>query len=343
MKKQGFLLALAFAAIIAVSLFTGCAKQPYDKPEYKDIPSNCTAFLIPTNGKTASQAQFMSEDYLRDNKVAKTSVQINHEWVKTGKKANDGYYRALETLVLVDRTPYSVTWTKYVGNGNTDSDLNPLRIAVESKESVGFTIPISLTASITEPDAVSFLYKYTEGRTLKSVVDTDVNSYIKTRAAAKFGSLTLTECKSTKQAVLDAIFTDATAYFKQFGITLGQFGMTDGFYYDDEKYQAEINRSMLLDLEGKNLATVEANAEKQRQIDFKNAANKTRIANEQAQAAPAMMRLQEIENSKIIAEAQAEAIVEFAKNATLPNILPESTFYQLGLDKLVPTAKSNGK
>jgi hypothetical protein len=295
------------------------------------------------NGDTSSQAKFMSEEYLRDNKVGKASVQINHEWVKTGKKKSDGYYRALESLVLVDRTPYSVTWTKYVGNGNTDADLNPLRIAVESKESVGYTIPISLTASITEPDAVTFLYKYTEGRTLKSVVDTDVNSYIKTRASAKFGALSLAECKAQKQAILDAVFTDATVYFKQFGITLGQFGMTDGFYYDDAKYQEEINRSMLLDVEGRNLATVEANSAKQRDIDFKNAANKTRIANEQAQAAPAMMKLQEIENSKIIAAAQAEAIVEFAKNATLPNILPESTFYQLGLDKLVPTAKSNGK
>jgi hypothetical protein len=38
MKKQGFLLALVLAVTLMTGLLTGCNKQPYDKPEYKDIP-----------------------------------------------------------------------------------------------------------------------------------------------------------------------------------------------------------------------------------------------------------------------------------------------------------------
>jgi len=170
--------------VLTTLSFSGCSpKRPFDKPEFKEIGSNETAFIVPLTGSTDKQAGFMSEKYLQDNKVATKRIPIPHEWVQDGKKANNGHYQATIQVIIVNRTPYSVTWTKYK-NGQ-DGDLDARRIPVESTESIGFTIPISVTAMISEEDAAKFLNKYTEKRSLADVVDTDVNAYIKTKSSER--------------------------------------------------------------------------------------------------------------------------------------------------------------
>lgn len=333
MKKLHGLFGMVLALVVGLS---ACGWKPYDVPEFVDIPANATAFVVPLTGETSNQAQFMSEAYLESSKVNVKRIQIPHVWVKTGAGEGDGKYMPTIAVLMLDRTPVSVTWTKYEPG---TQNLSATRIPVESSESIGFTIPISLTVMISEKDAAKFLAKYTAGRTLRSVVDTDVNSYIKTQAANRFGELKLTQCKAKKAAVIAAVFGAARDFFDDYGITITQAGMTDGFLYDDDKYQEAIDKAAVLQAESANLTETENNSAKQRQIDIKNAQAKATVAAIQAESAAAMLKLQEVENSRILAQAKAEAIIAFAKEARLPSVLPESSFYKLGLDGLIPTVK----
>lgn len=316
--------------LVALLLFASCGRKPYDKPEFVEIKSNETAFIVPLVGKSNSQSTFMSEDYLRENMVATKRVQITHEWVQTGRKSHQGEYKPTIKVVIVDRTPVSVSWS-----GAPDT-----KIGVESKGSIGFTIPISLTAMIEQEDAPRFLYKYTEGKSLLAVVNTDINAFIRTQASQRFGVESLENCKLKKKDILESIFVDAKKFFKEYGITISQFGMTDGFLYDDSSYQEAINKQAVLFAEGKNLEQKELNARKQRAIELANAQNERDIAATKASAVSSLRALQDVENSKIMAQAQADAIrITAEKGIKLPDIMPESAFYTLGLDSYIPTAK----
>lgn len=323
---------ISVLAVLAIFLVVSCVRQPYNVPKFVDIPTNGTAFIVPLNADTSAQSKFMSEEYLAQNKVATKRVQIPQEWVKTGRQANKGFYQPTISLIIVDRTPVSVTWTSSKNGGN-----DATKIGVESSESIGFTVPISLTAMIAEDDVPKFLNKYTPNMSLEKVVNTDVNAYIRTQASAKFGKLTVEQCKAQKADVLNSVFTSAKDFFAKFGITISQFGMTDGFLYDNENIQLSIDRQAQLQADGKALEEKAKNEAKQRSIDLANAQNEANIAATKASSVNALKAIQEVENSKIIAQAQADAIVEFAKNAKLPDVIPEGVFYNLGLDKLIPT------
>ena len=58
MKKTRF----SFAIILVAIVTTGC--KPYDQPEFVEIDTSETGFLIPLEGKTDSQTTFESERYL---------------------------------------------------------------------------------------------------------------------------------------------------------------------------------------------------------------------------------------------------------------------------------------
>ena len=314
--------------LLALVFMTSCGRVPYDTPEFVEIKANETAFVVPLVGKTSGQTEFMSEDYLRENMVATKRVQIPHEWVQMGRKRTKGEYKPTMAVILVDRTPVSVTWE------NTET-----KVAVESKESIGFTIPISITAMIEQSDAPKFLYKYTANRGLGSVVNTDVNAFVKTLASERFGTLTLEEIKLKKGDILKGIFADAQVFFKNYGITISQFGMTDGLLFDNEGIQTAIDRQAVLQAEGRALKEKEENSKKEREIALRNAENEAAIARQKSNTVTTLMALQEVENSKIRAEAEAEAIKIAAAHVQLPSVVPEGLFMQLGLDKYVPSAK----
>jgi len=70
--------------LLCLTGLTGCIK-PYDKPEYVEIDTSETGFLIPLEGDTTQQAKFQSEDYLKQRKVAAKRVQITHRWSQEGR------------------------------------------------------------------------------------------------------------------------------------------------------------------------------------------------------------------------------------------------------------------
>ena len=69
-------------ALLAPAL-SGCMK-PYDRPEYVEIDTSESAFLIPLEGDTTNQAAFSSVQFLEQKKVAAKRIQITHRWNATG-------------------------------------------------------------------------------------------------------------------------------------------------------------------------------------------------------------------------------------------------------------------
>lgn len=314
--------------VLAVFAFTSC--RPYDRPEFIEVDSNVSAFMIPmVMDKTENQTQILSVDFLRNNQVSAKRIQIPHIWVQKGRMYWSGDYMGTHKVIMVDRTPISITWDK-----NSDK-----AIKVESKESIGFVIPITLTVSIKEEDAAKFLYRYTSNKSLADVVNDNLNTAIKSELSKRFGKLTLEECRLQRNDIFEEVFSVIKTSFLEDGITVEQFGMSDGFIYEKPEIQESIDEQAILQAKGRALLEEEKNAEIERSIALENAKNQRQIAETQSQSAKTMLALQEVENSKILAEAQADAIREFAKKAELPAVVPEGVFYNLGLDKLIPTSE----
>ena len=327
-------LRLPFLMVMIAMLMslTSCIR-PYDKPAFVEVDSNETAFIIPLTGDTTDQSTFASESYLRQNMIAAKRIEVTHKWVKTGRTHASGHYVDNIRVILVDRSPVSVSW-------NADSGAQ--RISAESKESIGFTVPIAMTAMIEEENTPIFLSKYSDKVALKDVIVANINPYVNAKTSEKFASKTLVECRLQKNDIVKEIFEDTKEFFKDYGVTITQFGSVDGLTYDSPQIQEAIDKQAVLQAEGNALIEVELNAQKQRGIDLKNAQNEASIAREKASAVNSLRSLQEVENTKILAQAQADAIVITAqKGIVLPNIVPESSFYSLGLDKYVPSARAN--
>ena len=68
---------------------SGCIRA-YDRPEYVEIDTSETGFLIPLEGDSTEQVKFQSEDYLKQHKVAAKRVQITHRWSQEGRWPTDG-------------------------------------------------------------------------------------------------------------------------------------------------------------------------------------------------------------------------------------------------------------
>ena len=166
MKKK--IAMLFITGLIALST-TACIK-PYDKPEFVTIEASQTAFLIPLTGDTTDQASFESEELLAQAKVATKEVQIPHRWVKKGYGWWNGEYRDSSKLIVVERTPETREWNSGKDKGTSNKNQ---AIYAESKESIGFSVGMNISAQIyTEDDAVRFLYSY-NNKSLEEIMDRD--------------------------------------------------------------------------------------------------------------------------------------------------------------------------
>src|ERR1051325_5782488 len=92
-------------AVLVVVLTVIVLVRPYDVPEFIEVDSSESAFLIPLEGDTANQAAFQSVKFLEEKKVATKRVQITHRWQQMGYLPSNGRYVATVRLVKVDRRP----------------------------------------------------------------------------------------------------------------------------------------------------------------------------------------------------------------------------------------------
>src|SRR3954470_2734030 len=134
---------IVLAAVLGGTMFvsTSCMRD-YDKPEYSEIDTAETGFLIPLEGDSAGQAKFASEKYLDERKVAAKRVQIVHRWNQTGRLPNDGGWIPTVRLIKVKRSPVTREWTAEASRGTASKDQ---AIWTESQDSVGFSMGFTCT------------------------------------------------------------------------------------------------------------------------------------------------------------------------------------------------------
>ncbi len=181
--------------LVALALALGGCMRSYDKPEYVEIDTSETGFLIPLEGDSAKQARFESVDYLQERKVAAKRIQITHRWNQEGRWSNDGRWLPLVRLVKVNRSPVTREWTAEGKHATGDK-----AIWVESGDSVGFSMGFTCTAFIDEKDAATFLYWYPSG-SLTNVMDTEVRGRIQQAAAEVAAKYPLDSLRSKKQEI----------------------------------------------------------------------------------------------------------------------------------------------
>ncbi len=302
---------MLFAGSCALS---SCVK-PYDRPEYAEIDTSETGFLIPLEGDSGSQAKFQSEQYLRDLKVAAKRVQITHRWSQEGRLYGDGQWIPTVRLIKVNRSPVTREWTAEANSGSTDKNQ---AIWIESADSVGFSMGFTCTAFIAEEDAAKFLYWYPSG-SLDKVMDSEVRGRIQQISAEVAAKYPLDTLREKKQEISDAVKNDITKFFANRGVTVTTLGMFGGMTYENGEIQKAIDNTIIAQqLKVVNEARFDAQRRENDRIELE--ANATaeqarRIAAGQADA------------KKIQAAAEAQAIREV--NAALAEAKENPLLYQL--------------
>lgn len=309
---------------------TGCWRA-YDTPEYENVDTAETAFVVPLEGESSDQAKFQSENFLQDHKVAAKRVQITHRWNQTGRLWYDGSWIPSVRLIKVNRSPITREWTAEAGNGSANKDQ---AIWCESGDSVGFSIGFTATAHINEEDAAKFLYWYPAG-SLADVMDHEVRGRVQQVAAEVASRYPLDDLRGKKQEIIDAVRKDVTAFFAERGITVTTLGMFGGMTYENPKIQQAIDEVFIAQqLKDVALAKFEAQRKQneQLQLEAEGVAQKTQtVATAEAQAA---VTKAEAEAKSKIAAAEADAKSIETINAALQNASPQLlTIRQLDLEK----------
>ena len=98
------MLLFVFCPALVLIGTSGCIRS-YDRPEYVEIDTSETGFLIPLEGDTAEQVRFQSVDYLNQHKVATKRVQITHRWSQEGRWSTDSRWIPTVQLVKVNHSP----------------------------------------------------------------------------------------------------------------------------------------------------------------------------------------------------------------------------------------------
>jgi hypothetical protein len=292
-----------FIAASALVLTSGCMK-PYDSPEYVEIDTSETGFLIPLEGDGTQQAKFQSEDYLRERKVAAKRVQITHRWSQEGRLSSDGRWIPTVRLVKVNRSPVTREWMTVEAtdaSGNYRPSQTDQAIWIESADSVGFSMGFTCTGFISEEDAAKFLYWYPSG-SLADVMDREVRGRIQQVAAEVAAKYPLDTLRSKKQEISDAVKYDVTNFFATRGITITTVGMFGGMTYENPAIQKSIDETFIAQqLKVVAEAKFEAQKRENDRIELEADASAEKVRRE---------ALGEADARKTVAQGEADAISE---------------------------------
>ncbi|HKI71230.1 MAG TPA: SPFH domain-containing protein [Verrucomicrobiae bacterium] len=246
-KARLFKTTRVVVGLLSLAGLTGCMK-PYDKPEYVEIDTSETGFLIPLEGDATQQAKFQSEDYLKQRKVATKRVQITHRWSQEGRLAWDGRWIPTVRLVKVNRSPVTREWITPQGPAVAGQVLRGMAsdkaIWIESGDSVGFSMGFTCTAFIAEDEAARFLYWYPSG-SLADVMDREVRGRVQQGAAEVAAKYPLDLLRAKKQEIADAVKNDLTNFFAARGVTITTVGMFGGMTYENPDIQKSIDQTFI--------------------------------------------------------------------------------------------------
>lgn len=292
-------IAPVFIAIAALSL--GACK-PYDKPEYAEIDTSETGFLIPLEGDGTKQARFESVDYLTERKVAAKRVQITHRWSQEGRLPFSGQWMSSVRLVKVNRSPVTREW---IAEAKT-SDGNKA-IWIESADSVGFSMGFTCTAFIDEKSAATFLYWYPSG-SLASVMDTEVRGRIQQTSAEVAAKYPLDLLRGKKQEIADAVKADVISFFAPRGITVTTVGMFGGMTYENAAIQKSIDDTFIAQqLKVVTAAKFEAQQKENDRVELEAKATAERVRLEARGNSDARLMAAKADAESRLTQAKAEA------------------------------------
>ncbi len=279
---------LVLAALLPLTL-AGC--KPYNVPQYEEIDTNETAFLLPLEGDTTDQAQFKSHEYLEKHQVAAKRVQIEKRWNSTGRTYLNGDWIPTTRVVKVHRAPVTVQW--WADKKNPESEGKA--IWVESRDSISFSTGFTVTANIPENQAAIFLYRY-QGKDLKGVLDSEIRARIQSITAEVAAKYDLDVLRSKKQELIDAVRKDVIPFAKERGFEITTVGMFGGFEYENQEVQRAIDKTV---------------QDQQKKVSAEAEKDATRIQNETLQLAAKAKA--DAENLRADGEAKAIKAIADAK------------------------------
>lgn len=237
MRKLTFAIVALFAF---VTIFTTTSCKPFHEEKYIDVKPNQTAFVIPLEVGTSNQKALKSLEFLKQHQIAAKRIQVPTVWHQTGR-GNTGEWIPTVTVILVDRTPITREWTGDAGSGTSKSNQE---IVVESRNSIGFGVNITCTASIPEETTATYQYWY-GGKTLGQVMDDNVRSFIQDILTTGFGKRDLISCQNERTEVFKTMKDSTIAFFEQRGIRLDNIGAAGEFHYLNPEIQAAVNTEFI--------------------------------------------------------------------------------------------------
>jgi regulator of protease activity HflC (stomatin/prohibitin superfamily) len=273
--------------------------RPYDVPEFAEIDTSESAFLIPLDGDAAKQAAFPSAELLDQRKVAVKRVQIPHRWQELGRLPGQGQWVPTVRLVKVDRRPVTRLWTREAGSGTSPKDE---AVAAETKESINFSMGVTCTAYIPEEQAATFLYSY-PSKSLADMLDVEVRGRIQQVLSEEAARYTLEQLPARKNDVIQAVRADVVPYFQQRGIQVSSIGLYGGITYANPDIQRAIDDGAKA-AQQKVIAEARAEAAK---AEAKGKADAELIAVESQAKVKIAVARQEAEAQAARAEAEARA------------------------------------
>jgi hypothetical protein len=225
------------ALMSAIGLFIGCGPANVDR--YVEILPNETAFVLPLEGATKNQKQFKSIEFLEEHKVAAKRIMIPQRKMSTGRAYFSYEYKPNIMVIRVDRAPVTREWTKESQSGTSSSDD---ALYVESKESIEFGVPLTVTAYVKEENTAKFLYYYA-GKPLASIIDKNIRGYCLANLGREFAADNLEIVRTKKPQIIDALQKEAITFFEIKGITIEYIGTAGGLRYTDSQIQTSINNN----------------------------------------------------------------------------------------------------
>ncbi|MEI6715112.1 MAG: hypothetical protein WCO60_15235 [Verrucomicrobiota bacterium] len=307
---------LGIALFLALSVPAHAYYSEKDDVEVRTIKPNWTAFLVPNRGANVdTQKQFDSKAYLGVSKVAAKTIQIPHEVLPKRGMLTMNMYIPASTLYVIERSPYSRSWTKESTRGTSKRDEATY---VETAESINIDFGTNIGASIQEDDAAVFLYTWgcsslvdqgdnaeypsvVYARKLEEIMDMYVFHDAQSMLSLEFGKNTLEYDILHKAEIMEKVSKNLIQKYKACGISIQFFGYASPLNFD-ASIQTSINNKFI----------AQKNAE---------------AAADQQKAIPVQSALADIE----IKQSLAKALTKFDGKLTLPSlvVLPEGMLNSL--------------
>lgn len=232
----------------------------YDKTDFTEaytILPNESGFWIPDAGANRdNQAQFESEAYLNANKVALKRFIVPHTKLQGSGSFYDFYVPA-GRLIIVDRTPYSREWVDAADRGTSHKREG---FPCQSKEGLNIAVGVSIGASVLEPNAAKYLYRFGVmapagdrgnpaviftsvyySRKLADVMDDVGRKKIQTLVCDEIASRSFDKANEDAVKIMESVKQKAAEYFAAVGVTLDFIGWADTFTFDPTVQEA-VNR-----------------------------------------------------------------------------------------------------